>query len=147
MLKRFDFHDSKFHSMQELIVYLAYYRTIEEKTLPPKKKMPVIGPTYDDPRSFFYIKDLQKKLFFISVFADIPQPGQTLFQDPATPSMIGIIDLHHEIMFYLVYVLFFVFQIMAYEIYYFSIALEESQTLKLFIERCRFAACPYLEGA
>jgi len=33
------------------------------------------------------------------------------FQDPATPIMEGIIDLHNYIMFYLVLVLFFVISI------------------------------------
>lgn len=33
-----------------------------------------------------------------------PQPGQIGFNQPATPSMLGIIDLHHTIMFYLIFV-------------------------------------------
>lgn len=40
---------------------------------------------------------------------DAPQPFQTDFQDPATPCMEGVIDLHHEIMFYLIIVVVFVF--------------------------------------
>jgi heme/copper-type cytochrome/quinol oxidase subunit 2 len=39
---------------------------------------------------------------------DAPVPYQITFQDPATPSMEGIIDLHHEIMFYVVIVITFV---------------------------------------
>ena len=37
-------------------------------------------------------------IFFTS-FADNPRFNQVSFQDPATPAMLGIIDLHHEIMF------------------------------------------------
>ena len=33
--------------------------------------------------------------------ADIPKKWQVSFQDPATVSMIGIIDIHHTIMFWL----------------------------------------------
>lgn len=39
---------------------------------------------------------------------DAPEPWQLTFQDPASPSMEGIIDLHHEIMFYLVLIITFV---------------------------------------
>lgn len=31
--------------------------------------------------------------------SDVPRPGQWFFQDPATVAMLGIVDLHHEIMF------------------------------------------------
>jgi cytochrome c oxidase subunit 2 len=40
--------------------------------------------------------------------ADAPEPNQSTFQDPATPIMSGIIDLHHDIMFYLIVVVTFV---------------------------------------
>jgi cytochrome c oxidase subunit 1 len=40
---------------------------------------------------------------------DAPLPYQMTFQDPATPNMEGIIDLHHEIMFYIIIILTFVF--------------------------------------
>jgi cytochrome c oxidase subunit 2 len=35
-------------------------------------------------------------------YFDIARPGQINFQDPATPIMEGIIDLHHNIFFYLI---------------------------------------------
>jgi cytochrome c oxidase subunit 1 len=40
---------------------------------------------------------------------DAPLPYQMTFQDPATGGMEGIIDLHHEIMFYIIVILTFVF--------------------------------------
>lgn len=41
-------------------------------------------------------------------FADAPTPWQMGFQDPATASMEGIIDLHHDICFFLLMVLMLV---------------------------------------
>ena len=38
--------------------------------------------------------------FFIKkAFNDIPRNGQFYFQDPASSAMVGIIDLHHDVMF------------------------------------------------
>jgi heme/copper-type cytochrome/quinol oxidase subunit 1 len=39
---------------------------------------------------------------------DYPTPWQLGFQDPATPVMEGIIDLHHDIVFFLVFIVVFV---------------------------------------
>jgi len=38
----------------------------------------------------------------------LPLPGQINFQTPATPIMEGLIDLHHDIMFFLVFIIVFV---------------------------------------
>lgn len=51
-----------------------------------------------------------------SVFADIPKNWQISFQDPSTVSMIGIIDIHHTIMFWLVYIFIIVFLLLAIEL-------------------------------
>jgi cytochrome c oxidase subunit 2 len=40
---------------------------------------------------------------------DVPEAWQMTFQDPATPVMEGIIDLHHDIMFFIVLISIFVF--------------------------------------
>jgi|ERR1711865_640592 cytochrome c oxidase subunit 2 len=40
--------------------------------------------------------------FYISALSDSAEPWQTGFQDPATPVMEGIINLHNDIMFFLV---------------------------------------------
>lgn len=50
------------------------------------------------------------------VFADIPKNWQMSFQDPSTVSMIGIIDIHHTIMFWLVYIFIIVFLFLAIEL-------------------------------
>ena len=39
---------------------------------------------------------------------DAPETWQMSFQDPATPIMQGIIDLHHDIMFFVVVINIFV---------------------------------------
>jgi cytochrome c oxidase subunit 1 len=44
----------------------------------------------------------------ITPFNDAPQAWQMNFQDPASPVMEGIIDLHHDIMYFLVIVVIFV---------------------------------------
>jgi len=38
----------------------------------------------------------------ISLFADAPKPYQFGFQEPASNVMEGIIDLHHDIMFFII---------------------------------------------
>lgn len=45
---------------------------------------------------------------FNGFHCDAAEPWQIGFQDPATPIMQGIIDLHHDIFFFLVFVLTFV---------------------------------------
>jgi len=42
------------------------------------------------------------KGLFIMLFADAPTSYQFGFQDPASNIMEGIIDLHHDIMFFLI---------------------------------------------
>jgi len=83
--------------------------------------------------------------FFIIIKADLPYNGQFSFQDPATPSAVGIIELHHTVMFFLVGVVFFVFQILVYELYYFCYLVEGSLSLRYFSQRMGFVACTYLE--
>lgn len=47
----------------------------------------------------------QRKLFNFH-FNDAPYPWQIAFQDPASPGFVGISDLHDNIFFYLVLILF-----------------------------------------
>jgi heme/copper-type cytochrome/quinol oxidase subunit 2 len=72
--------------------------------------------------------------------ADIPKKWQVSFQDPATVSMIGIIDIHHTIMFWLVYIFIVVFFLIAIEINssisknsFFSIS---SQNIRYSLKEC-----------
>jgi cytochrome c oxidase subunit 2 len=44
-----------------------------------------------------------------NVSNDIPEAWQMTFQDSATPVMEGIIDLHHDIMFFIILISIFVF--------------------------------------
>ena len=46
---------------------------------------------------------LNVNIFFFGVMnnLDCPEPWQMGFQDPATPVMEGIIDFHHDVMFFL----------------------------------------------
>jgi heme/copper-type cytochrome/quinol oxidase subunit 1 len=44
----------------------------------------------------------------LPLVCDYPEPLQLSFQDPATPHMEAIIDLHHDIMFFLIFIIVFV---------------------------------------
>ena len=56
----------------------------------------------------------------LNSFCDFPSERQFLFQDSATPSMEGIINLHHDIMFMLIIVGGFVFWLLSEIIFYFA---------------------------
>jgi cytochrome c oxidase subunit 2 len=66
---------------------------------------------------------MKKILFFIFLpiitLADAPENWQMGFQDPATPVMQGIIDLHHDIMFFAVVILVFVLWMLSRTVYLF----------------------------
>jgi hypothetical protein len=47
-------------------------------------------------------------------------PGQIGFQTPATPIMEGLIDLHHDIMFFLTFIIIFVFYLLVTIMYLFN---------------------------
>ncbi len=50
---------------------------------------------------------------FYNIFLDIARPNQIFFQDTATPTMSGIIDLHQHVFFFLI----FIFCVVAFQIY------------------------------
>ena len=50
---------------------------------------------------------------------DVPEEWQMGFQDPATPVMQGIIDLHHDICFFMIIVLVFVLWMLIRTLYFF----------------------------
>lgn len=54
-------------------------------------------------------------------FLDYAIPNQLGFQDPASPLMSGLINLHHYIMFFLVIVVFFVFMMIYFVLVSFTI--------------------------
>lgn len=52
---------------------------------------------------------LSKIYFFLSnAYADVAQPWQCDFQDAATPMMEGIVNLHHDLLFFLTLIVIFV---------------------------------------
>ncbi|BEI31803.1 cytochrome c oxidase subunit 2 (mitochondrion) [Bryopsis sp. KO-2023] len=53
------------------------------------------------------------------IFADAPEPWQYGFQDPATPVMEGIVDLHHDICFFLILIIVFVLWMLSRTVFYF----------------------------
>lgn len=61
-----------------------------------------------------------KYQFFPIAFCDAAEPWQLGFQDAATPMMQGIIDLHHDIMFFLVIILIFVLWMLVRTLWHFN---------------------------
>ena len=57
--------------------------------------------------------------FSFEAYQDAPEAWQMGFQDPATPVMQGIIDLHHDICFFLLVILVFVIWMLARTLYHF----------------------------
>lgn len=104
------------------VIEMFYIKAPSPKSWRPKRKMFV--------RAFPHIikhlsaKDLAK----ISPYClpleyrrkDAPTAWQCWFQNPATPTMEGIIQLHNTIMFYVVMILFFVLWMMAKIIWHFG---------------------------
>ena len=58
-------------------------------------------------------------MYFFTLF-DSSVAWQMAFQDPATPVMEGIINLHHDLMFFITFIFFFVLVVMARTIWYFN---------------------------
>jgi len=55
-----------------------------------------------------------------NIFLDISEPWQLGFQDPATPIMEGIINFHHDVMFYLIVIVILTAWIVARCIFFFN---------------------------
>nr|QKQ14695.1 cytochrome c oxidase subunit 2 [Zygnema circumcarinatum] len=58
--------------------------------------------------------------FFLIALCDAPEPWQIGFQDAATPMMQGMIDLHHDILFFLVIILIFVLWMLVRTLWHFD---------------------------
>ena len=58
-------------------------------------------------------------LLWVQCKADQPTPWQMLFQDPQTSSMEGLVDLHHDICFFLITILILVLWLGARIVYSF----------------------------
>ena len=57
---------------------------------------------------------------FSSFLLDSSTPWQLYFQDAASPVMEGIINLHHDLMFFITFILFFVLVVMGRTLYFFG---------------------------
>lgn len=75
---------------------------------------------------FFVNKKLELLFLVLTVFypslakCDAPEKWQVGFQDPATPIMEGIINLHHDLMFFIYVVLIFVTWMLARTLWHFE---------------------------
>ncbi|KAE8664862.1 cytochrome c oxidase subunit 2 [Hibiscus syriacus] len=58
-------------------------------------------------------------LFLTMAACDAAEPWQLGFQDAATLMMQGIIDLHHDILFFLILILVFVLRILVHALWHF----------------------------
>ena len=58
-------------------------------------------------------------IFLSQTMMDSPEPWQIGFQDPATPIAQGIQDLHHDIFFFMIFILIFVVWMLARTLYHF----------------------------
>jgi cytochrome c oxidase subunit 2 len=77
--------------------------------------------------------------FDFITFLDSAKRWQINFQDPATPVMEGLIDLHHHIFFFLVVILFFVLWLMfLVSFYYFETNFKEKSLLSEKLENLVF---------
>ena len=65
--------------------------------------------------------------FFIIL--DSSLSWQMYFQDPATPIMEGIINLHHDLMFFITFILFFVFVVIFRTLFFFNYNLNRSSNI------------------
>jgi len=58
--------------------------------------------------------------FFKTIHCDAPEPWQLGFQEAATPMMQGIIDLHHDVFFFLIMIILFVSWMLVRTLWHFN---------------------------
>ena len=70
---------------------------------------------------FYNMATLNQLIFYRqNIFLDISEPWQLGFQDSATPVMEGIINFHHDLMFYLILIVVFTTWIVFRCVYFFN---------------------------
>ena len=86
----------------------------------------MVRELFESYESFLTKKNTVMKLLFTALFlipnlafADAPEAWQIGFQDPATPVMQGIIDLHHDICFFMLVIAVFVLWMLTRTLYHF----------------------------
>jgi|TARA_B100000795_G_scaffold1501_1_gene1036 cytochrome c oxidase subunit 2 len=68
-----------------------------------------------------------------SFLLDSSTSWQLYFQDAATPVMEGIINLHHDLMFFITFIFFFVLVVMARTLYFFQKTSESVNSSSRFV--------------
>ena len=58
---------------------------------------------------------------------DSATPWQSYFQDPATPIMEGVINLHHDLMFFITFIFFFVLIVLGRTLFFYSASCAENK--------------------
>jgi len=67
----------------------------------------------------FTITSITRSILKMNIYADTIETWQCDFQDPATPMMEGIINLHHDLFFFLTLILVFIVWILVRTVYYY----------------------------
>jgi cytochrome c oxidase subunit 2 len=62
-----------------------------------------------------------KYTLFQTIYCDAPEAWQVGFQDAASPMMQGIMNLHHDIMFFLVFIVTFVSWMLGRTLWHFNV--------------------------
>jgi heme/copper-type cytochrome/quinol oxidase subunit 2 len=95
----------------------------------------VVGKLEGDPLMIkgFYNTLLDTKTVLCAFLLDSSTSWQLYFQDAATPVMEGIINLHHDLMFFITFIFFFVLVVMARTLYYFQRTSESVNSKSRFV--------------
>jgi cytochrome c oxidase subunit II len=109
-----------------VLMFLAFYNSVPSRSSGYPTTKAVIIPARLLRARGIDIKKVTKVsgLFIFSLLGNdtllgLALPGQVGFQVPATPIMEGLIDLHHDIMFFLVFIIVFVLYLLAVIVFLF----------------------------
>ena len=72
---------------------------------------------------------------FIFFFTDSSLPWQLFFQDSASPIMEGIVNLHHDLMFFITFIFFFVSVVLYRTLFYFATNSKDNDVKQKMISR------------
>jgi cytochrome c oxidase subunit 2 len=109
-----------------VLMFLAFYNSVPSRSSGYSTTKAVIIPARLLRARGIDIAKVTKVsgLFIFSLLGNdtllgLALPGQVGFQVPATPIMEGLIDLHHDIMFFLVFIIVFVLYLLAIIVFLF----------------------------
>lgn len=109
---------SSFGSMISVVATVLFFYILH-RALTGKDGLGVKSPWKKVQPRYISRKVIKSTIFLLGLF-DYAEPWQLSFQDPATPIMEGIIDLHHDIMFFLVLIIVFILWILLRIVYHFQ---------------------------